>query len=673
MSDVDGAALAAQIAQVFAPDGALAQSDPHYRLRDEQGVFAQAVGQVLQQPSALVAEVGTGVGKTFAYLVPLLLSGKRALVSTATKSLQDQLYNRDLPRLLEALKAPTRTALLKGRSSYLCLHRLKRARQGGDADSFVPTDRFTQRAIARIETWAARTSTGDVGEVEGLDERSAVIPLVTSTRDNCLGSDCPDFGACHLVRARREAMAADVVVINHHLFFADLAVRDTGVAELLPSVDVVVFDEAHQLIDVGVQFSGTTLATAQVLDLSRDALAWGLQHARGLVDWQVVVAQLDRSARELRLACAGPSREGGDNTRRVSWAQLAAHEGFVACLHAVAQSCEQLGQACEHVGDVGPDALRLAERAQGLANTAKLFMEPAADDRVRWVDVTTHHVRLIDSPLDIREVLGQQRARAARSWVFTSATLGDDDGLSWFTRLAALEDATILRLGSPFDYAGNARLWVPEKLPKPNEAGHPGAVAAHAAACAAVLGGRTFVLTTTLRALNQIAEALRSALARAGAPHIDVLVQGTEPKRVLLSRFLAQPQSVLVGSQSFWEGIDVVGAALQCVVIDKLPFPPPNDPLIEARAQRVRAEGREPFTECFVAEAAVSLKQGAGRLIRSESDVGLLVICDSRLAAMPYGRRLIGALPPMGRLNSAAEAKEWLMFIRSAVADNHPR
>jgi ATP-dependent DNA helicase DinG len=669
VGELDGAGLAVQVAQVFAPDGALAQSDPHYRLRNEQGVFAQAVGQVLQTPSALVAEVGTGVGKTFAYLVPLLLSGKRALVSTATKSLQDQLYNRDLPRLLQALNAPARTALLKGRSSYLCLHRLKRARQGGDADSFVPTDRFTHRALARIETWATRTTTGDVSEVEGMDERSAVIPLVTSTRDNCLGSECPDYTACHLVRARREAMAADVVVINHHLFFADLAVRDTGVAELLPSVDVVVFDEAHQLIDVGVQFSGTTLATAQLLDLARDALAWGLQHARGLVDWQTVAAQLERSARELRLACAGAPREGapvGENTRRMSWAQLAAHEGFAACLRAVAHSCEHMSQACEHVGDVGPDALRLAERATALAATALLFVEPAAVDRVRWVDVTTHHVRLIDSPLDIREVLGQQRARSARSWVFTSATLGDDDGLSWFTRLAALEDATILRLGSPYDYAAHARLWVPEKLPKPNEAGHPGAVAAHAAACAAVLGGRTFVLTTTLRALNQIADALRSALARAGAPQVDVLVQGTEPKRVLLARFLAQPQSVLVGSQSFWEGIDVVGAALQCVVIDKLPFPPPNDPLIEARAQRVRAQGREPFTECFVAEAAVSLKQGAGRLIRSESDCGLLVICDSRLAAMPYGRRLIGALPPMGRLSSAAEAKEWLMSIRSA-------
>jgi ATP-dependent DNA helicase DinG len=661
-------ALLSQIQAVFELDGTLAEGDPQYRIRREQGIFARAVGEALEGGTALVAEVGTGVGKTFAYLVPLLLSGKRALVSTATKSLQDQLYNRDLPRLLAALNAPMRTALLKGRSSYLCLHRLKRARQGDDTGEYVPNDRFTQRALARIESWATRTTTGDVSEVEGMDERSAVIPLVTSTRDNCLGSECPDFSACHLVRARREAMAADIVVINHHLFFADLAVRDSGVAELLPSVEAVVFDEAHQLIDVGVQFSGTTLATAQVLDLARDALAWGLQHARGLVDWQGLAAQVDRAARELRLACGPAAQETAarDNVRRLTWTQVQAAPGFDACLQSIASACEALAQACEHVGDVGPDALRLAERARGLASTSLSFAETAANDRVRWADVTAHHVRLSDSPLDIRDVMSQQRMRLARSWVFTSATLGDDDALSWFTQLTALEDAAILRLGSPYDYANHARLWVPERLPKPNEAGHPSAVAAHAAACAAVLGGRTFVLTTTLRALNQIAESLKGALARAGAPHVEVLVQGMEPKRVLLARFLAQPQSVLVGSQSFWEGIDVVGAALQCVVIDKLPFPPPNDPLIEARAARVRAQGGEPFIECFVAEAAVSLKQGAGRLIRSESDCGLLVICDGRLSAMPYGRRLIAALPPMGRLTSAAEAKDWLLSIRSA-------
>jgi ATP-dependent DNA helicase DinG len=660
MQVLDKTALAARIRDVFAPDGVLAHSDAHYRVRDEQGVFAQAVGDALASSSALVAEVGTGVGKTFAYLVPLLLSGQRCLVSTATKSLQDQLYGRDLPRLLEALHVPARTALLKGRSSYLCLHRMKAARQ-------ADVDRFTQRALARIETWSQRTTTGDVSELEGLDERSAVMPMVTSTRENCLGSDCPDFAACHLMRARRDAMAADVVVINHHLFFADLAVRDSGVAELLPSVDAVVFDEAHQLIDVGVQFSGTTLATAQWIDLARDVLAWGLQQARGLQDWVGLCGQLERQARELRLlfgsgAAATATGEGG---RRVAWQQVASIDEFLPALGAAAEALHALAQATELMADLGPEPLRLAERAHALQTTALRFSEPTDAGRVRWADVTSHHLRLIDSPLDIREVMGQQRGRSQRAWVFTSATLGDDDPLSWFTRLAALEDATVLRLGSPYDYAAHARLWVPEKLPRPNEPKHPSSVAAHAAACAAVLGGRTFVLTTTLRALKQIGEALPGALERAGAPHIDVLVQGSEPKRVLLSRFLSQPRSVLVGSQSFWEGIDVAGAALQCVLIDKLPFPPPNDPLIDARALRVRAEGREPFSECFVAEAAIALKQGAGRLIRSESDQGLLVICDSRLSSMPYGRRLIAALPPMGRIDSAAEARQWLMSIRA--------
>jgi ATP-dependent DNA helicase DinG len=647
-------ALAAQVQEVFANDGVLARTDVHYRVREEQGAFAAAVSQALCNNSALVAEVGTGVGKTFAYLVPLLLSGQRALVSTATKSLQDQLYSRDLPRLLEALNAPARTALLKGRSSYLCLHRMKAARQSD-------VDRFTQRALARIETWSQRTSTGDMSELEGLDERSVVMPMVTSSRENCLGSDCPEYAACHLMRARKEAMAADIVVINHHLFFADLAVRDSGMAELLPSVQAVVFDEAHQLIDVGVQSSGLTLASAQWLDLSRDVLAWGLQQARGLQDWMGLCGQLERQARELRLLFGPAAAEGG---RRLAWQQVGAIEGFTAALQGAAEASQALAQACELMADLGPQPLRLAERANALSDSALRFAEPTAVERVRWADVTTHQVRLIDSPLDIREVMGQQRSRSPRAWIFTSATLGDDAQLSWFTRLAALEDSAVLRLGSPYDYATNARLWVPEKLPRPNEAKHPGSVAAHAAACAAVLGGRTFVLTTTLRALKLIGEALPGALERAGAPGIDVLVQGTEPKRVLLARFLSQPRSVLVGSQSFWEGIDVVGSALQCVLIDKLPFPPPNDPLIDARALRVRAQGREPFNECFVSEATIALKQGAGRLIRSEDDQGLLVICDSRLGSMPYGQRLLAALPPMGRIQSAEQAKQWLLSIR---------
>jgi ATP-dependent DNA helicase DinG len=650
----DRSSLAEAVAHAFGSGGALSAADPSYTEREVQQRFAQAVAAAIEDSEALVAEAGTGVGKTFAYLVPLLLSGKRALVSTATKSLQDQLFLRDLPRLVDALGVPVRVALLKGRSSYLCLHRLQQARQG-----FELPDRFAVRALSRIEAWAPSTKSGDLAEIDGLDERSAVIPLVTSTRENCLGSDCPQFAACHVVKARREAMAADLVVINHHLFFADLAVRDTGMAELLPSVEAVVFDEAHQLADAGLQFLGLTLGSSQLIDFARDLTAIGLAQARGLADWSALAGAIERDARELRLAAAGPLREVRA-LLKLRWSERSEQPAFAQALASLAETATAAQEALQASIDIGPDLGRLAERAAALVTAAQTFVEEGAADRVRWIDLSTHGVRLIESPLDIREVISAQRAKAAKTWVFTSATLGDDETLTWFTRSAALEDARTLRVGSPFDYANNARLYVPPRFPKPNEAGHATAVAELAARCAAALNGRTFVLTTTLRALPLVAETLRAGLDAAGATQVEVLVQGSGPKRALLQRFLAAPAAVLVGSQTFWEGIDVPGDALQCVLIDKLPFPPPNDPLIEARVKQLEADGRNPFNECFVADAAVSLKQGAGRLVRSETDRGLLVICDPRIARMPYGRRLIAALPPMTRVKEESEALTWL-------------
>ena len=653
-------ALATAVASVFASGGPLARADAGYVEREVQQRFAQAVAQALSQRSALVAEAGTGVGKTFAYLVPLLLSGKRALVSTATKSLQDQLFLRDLPRLTKALGVPVQLALLKGRASYLCLHRLDQARQGGaPGQPMQLPDRFAVRALSRIEAWAQATVSGDLAEIDGLDERSPVIPLVTSTRENCLGSECPKFAACHVVKARREAMAADIVVINHHLFFADMALRDSGVAELLPSVDVAVFDEAHQLVEAGVQFLGTTLGSAQPIDFARDLLALGLQQARGLVDWQALAAACERAARDLRLAAAGALRDVR-GTVKLRWNERSQQPAFVEALNALAAACTTAAEGLQAVIDLGPDFAKLQERASTLARLAKSFQQAAAESHVRWIDVSPQQARLVESPLDIRDMLTEQRARAPKSWVFTSATLGDDADLTWFTTTTGLEDAVKLRLGSPFDYAAHARLFVPGGFPKPNQPGHAVAVATLAAHCAAALGGRSFVLTTTLRALPVVAETLRTELEAAGAGHIDVLVQGTQPKRALLQRFLANPASVLVGSQTFWEGIDVPGDALQCVLIDKLPFPPPSDPLIEARVKRLESQGRNSFNECFVADAAVSLKQGAGRLIRSETDRGLLVICDPRMARMPYGARLRAALPPMAVLTEESAALDWL-------------
>jgi ATP-dependent DNA helicase DinG len=655
---VETSPLRAAVDAAFALGGPLHRCDADYRRREVQIRLALAVADAIEARSALVVEAGTGVGKTFGYLVPALLSGQRVLVSTATKTLQDQLFQRDLPRLKDALQIPVSLALLKGRASYLCLHRLAQARH----DAQLP-DRLAVRLLARVERWAQSTATGDLAELDGLDERSPMIPLVTSTRDNCLGSECPRFKDCHLIRARRDALGADVVVVNHHLFFADVALRDNGVSELLPSVDVAVFDEAHQLGDAGISFLGRQLGTAQCTDLAKDILGAGLQFARGLAPWQDLASACDRRGRELRIVANGPLRDVR-GVIKLRWEERARGEPFVPALQAVGDAFDAAAAALDTVSEIAPDFNRLAERARELAGRARAFIEPPADDSVRWIDIGPNQARLIESPLDIRDALDAQREIAPKAWIFTSATLGDDDTLTWFTDTAGLTDATTLRVGSPFDYAAHARLHVPADFPKPNEARHPQAVAELAHCLVRALDGRTFVLTTTLRSLASVAEALEDRLAEDGSG-IAVLAQGRLAKRELMARFLENPRSVLVGSQSFWEGVDVRGPALQCVLIDKLPFPPPNDPLVEARVRRLRREGRSPFDDYHLPEAAVALKQGAGRLIRSETDEGLLVIADSRMAQMGYGRRLFAALPPMSRLDSVEACETYLRALRA--------
>jgi ATP-dependent DNA helicase DinG len=652
------AALRAEVAAAFAPGGELSQVDAGFRPRPGQTQMADAVATTLAHRDVLVVEAGTGVGKTYAYLVPVLLSGLRTLVSTATKSLQDQLFGRDLPRLTAALGLPVRLALLKGRGAYLCLQRLDIARQQAQ----LP-DRASVRLLARIETWAQSTGSGDLSEIDQLDERSPVIPLVTSSRENCLGSDCPRYRECHVMAARREAMTADIVVVNHHLYFADLALRDSGVAELLPSVEAVVFDEAHQLSEAGVNFLGSQLSTAQLIDFTRDLQAIGLTQARGQKAWALLAAAIEQAARELRLAAAGSLRAQA----RLRWEERAAQPEFIQALAQAAAACEAAVNDLADVAGASPDLAKLHERAAELAARLCRFGVPEAAERVRWIELTHHHARLAEAPLDIRETLREQVESQARAWVFTSATLGAEATLRWFTESAGLEEAHTLQVQSPFDYGAHARLYVPLPFPRPGDPGHLPAVAALAARCALALGGRTFVLTTTLKAMQLLAEWMEEQFkADLDAAPIQLLVQGSAPKRALLQRFVAGPRCVLIGSQSFWEGIDVPGEALQCVLIDKLPFPPPGDPLVQARSRRIEAQGGDAFADHFVAEAAISLKQGAGRLIRSEADRGLLVVCDPRLQQMGYGRRLREALPPMQPVSSEADALAWLHALAGA-------
>lgn len=655
---------------VFAPDGGLARSVDDFYPRAGQTDMALAVARAIEKRSVLVVEAGTGVGKTFAYLVPALLSGERVLLSTATKTLQDQLHGRDLPRLAAALALPVRTALLKGRASYLCLHRLTLARE--DPSLSKP---LTLHALARVERWAQQTRSGDLAELPGLDERSPVIPLVTSTRENCLGSNCPRFRDCHVNLARREALAADVVVINHHLFFADLAVRESGMAELLPSVRTVIFDEAHQLNETGVQFLGRQLSTAQVLDFGRDLLACGLQQARGLADWTQLAAAVDRAARDLRL-CAGRVQ----GSARLGWTGDAPEElapqGWAAGLQGLLYACRGAREALKLVSEMGPDLVRLHERAAALVELAAFFQQERASESVRWLDVG-NQLRLVESPLDIAQavqtrMLAPQAGETSRCWIFTSATLGDDERLSWFTEPCGMGDAEVVRVESPFDYARQSTVFVPPGLPKPADPLHSEQIALLAAQMAGVLGGRTLVLTTTLRAMRAISAVLQAQLEAQG--RLQVLVQGQSSKMALLERFRqgvhGQAGCVLVASASFWEGVDLPGEALQLVIIDKLPFPPPHDPLVQARSQRLERSGRSPFKDYFVPEAAVALKQGAGRLIRRESDQGMLVIGDTRLLSMSYGRRLLNALPPMRRLATQEQAIETLQAYAAAPIMN---
>lgn len=708
--------LSAAVEAAFQPDGPLARSLRGFTPRAGQLHMAQAVAQVMEHGGELVVEAGTGVGKTFAYLVPVLLSGERVLLSTATKNLQDQLYSRDLPRLVAALGVPARTALLKGRASYLCLHRLKLARQSS------PADRGLVAQLGSIEQWSHHTRTGDLAELASLPERSPVWPLVTSTRENCLGSQCPDFRACHVNLARREALAADVVVINHHLFFADLQVRESGMAELLPTVRAVVFDEAHQINETGVQFLGAQLGTAQLLDFARDMLAAGLQHARGLVDWTSSVSAVDTATRDLRLLAgrprsgsawsaqqpanrsAAPSfRPSASAQARLAW-EGASPEGihpadWQSKLEDLGLALAQAATDLDTVSELAPDFVRLRERCGQLHKLVQSFIAPCEMGCVRWLDLGTQ-MRMVESPLDIAQAMRERVLKAGpsvtpmaagreepaaeisspergRAWVFTSATLGDDSGLQWFTEPCGLGQAVQVRVDSPFDYVQQSAVYVPRHLPKPNEPGHSEALADWLVAPVELLQGRTLVLTTTLRALALVGERLTSALAGSG---IEVLVQGQGTRGSLIQRFQMagrdqrgdQRGAVLVASASFWEGVDVPGDALQMVVIDKIPFPPPSDPLVQARTQRLEAQGRRAFTDYFLPEAAVALKQGAGRLIRGEQDRGVLVLCDNRLVHMAYGRKLLAALPPMRRLDTAEAFQERLVELtKTSTTDRH--
>ena len=649
---------------LFEASGPLARRADGAVANAAQADMAQAVAEAVEEGGLLAVEAGTGVGKTWAYLAPLLLGGRKAWLSTATQALQDQLFQRDIPALSKALGLPVRAALLKGRSNYVCVQRLDMARSGALRAGTV--DPVWSTAMERVQRWASGSKVGDLAELQDLDERSALRPWISSTRDNCLGQACPRLGDCHVLRARHQAQEADWVVINHHLYIAGQFGQDEDLPGLLPATDVVVFDEAHRLAELGETLLGLSLGSDELRALARDAQSLGNLWAKGLQPWAHHGLVLERASLEVAKLGADKSNAGGQSP----WAGKApkglaetawntARMAVFQALAAVAQALQSVAEAAAPLEKLGFQAERLRDAWRVLAQDG-LPDSDAAPDHVRWIEWDGAGAwRLVRSAPDFAQALQDAAAQAdgPKSWIFTSATLGTDATLSSFTLGMGLLDNPRLRtlsIPSPFDHANQASLYVPERLPEPADERHSEELAALVAQWAGILGGRTLVLTTSLRACARIASALRGRLAQGPVSGLQVLSQGQWSKRALLARFRsaqgAESGAVMVACAAFWEGVDLPGDVLQLLVIDKLPFPSPGDPLTQVRAHRARAAGQDAFQRCYVDRAALALKQGAGRLIRSASDRGVLVIADRRLITQSYGITLMAALPAMPRL-----------------------
>ncbi|MBU9440471.1 ATP-dependent DNA helicase [Burkholderia multivorans] len=626
--------------------------------------------------NTLIVEAGTGTGKTYAYLVPAMLWGGKVIVSTGTKHLQDQLFLRDIPTVRNALAVPVTVAMLKGRANYLCHYYLQRTADNGRLPSRQDT-----AYLQEIVRFAKITKSGDKAELASVPETAPVWSMVTSTRDNCLGQECPHYKECFVMQARREAQQADIVVVNHHLFFADIMLRDTGMAELLPNANTVIFDEAHQLPETATLFFGETLSTTQILELARDTVAEGLSHARDAVEWVKLGGALERAARDVRLAFAD------DQIVRMSLAQLgddhplfaaldaleAALDALASALASQAERAESLGACLRRArelqdllaGWVAPGAAEAAAQADAAAAGDAAAAAGDPNEKVRWVEVFAHTVQLHETPLSVAPIFAKQRAGVPRAWIFTSATLSVRGDFTHYAAQMGLSSRRSMTLASPFDYQTQGLLYVPRNLPQPSSPAFTDAVFDAALPAIEAAGGGVFMLCTTLRAVDRIASKLRDVIESRGW-NTPLLVQGDASRTELLDRFRAYGNAILVGSQSFWEGVDVRGDALSLVVIDKLPFAPPDDPVLAARLDALAKKGLSPFAVHQLPQAVITLKQGAGRLIRAETDRGVLMICDTRLVDKPYGRRIWQSLPPFKRTREIAVVQDFFDEQRAA-------
>jgi ATP-dependent DNA helicase DinG len=629
------------IAELLGTNGPLADAVPGFSQRREQQLMAEATAETIAANETLIVEAGTGTGKTFAYLMPALQSGKKIIISTGTRHLQDQLFAKDLPVVRSALNAPLQSALLKGRSNYLCWHRMGIAATDGKQLSGRQLHELEQ-----VRAWSARTHSGDVAELGEVPEDSAVWPRVTSTVENCLGQECEYFQDCFVVKARRQAQDADIVVINHHLLFADMVLKEEGFGELLPGADAFIIDEAHQLPEVASVFFGISLSSHQLRDLVRDTRLEQVREAGDMQDLPDAADKLESIIHQLRLAL-------GQADRRAAWSEVAGDVALRSALQQLAECLQQLLDWLEIAAERGKGLESCRARAALLSERLTLLMDSASSEYIHWFETFRTSFRLNLTPLNVAPVFRSCMEALPSAWVFTSATLAVGDSFEHFAGQLGLDDARRLKLDSPFDYQRNALLYLPENMPAPNERHYVDAVVSCTRDVLEASAGRAFVLFTSHSALQSAAAQLADTL------DYPLLVQGTAPRRELLERFRELGNAVLLGTGSFWEGVDVRGAALSCVIIDKLPFSSPGDPVLQARIEALREQGINPFMAYQLPHAVISLKQGVGRLIRDHSDRGVLVLCDPRLRGKAYGRIFLKSLPNMPSTRNVDDLHEF--------------
>ncbi len=638
--------------RLLGPDGPLARVIEGFESRREQQLMADWVGETLASRGMLAIEAGTGTGKTYAYLVPALLSGRQVIISTGTRTLQDQLFHRDLPTVSGALGRPVRVALLKGRANYLCRHRLNLA----DAMPALPgMEPPSGKMIARIRKWARSTKSGDLAEVKTLRDSDPAWSVVTSTRENCLGAECPEYSRCHVVLARREAQAADIVVVNHHLLLADLALKDEGFGELLPGTEAVVLDEAHQVPEIAAQFFGLSLAGRQCTAFARDT------HA------ELTRAGLAQSATRARLATledaiARAQAAISGRGERIEWDALP--EEFSVALEGAGAALARIAEDLAETDSEDPGLRQCRRRVAKLGETLRQLLDAEPDGGLRWVEAGTRGFTLSFTPFEVATRLGDLMRAQGGAWIFTSATLAVGDDFSHFLGRVGAAGAPCVRIDSPFDFERQVLLHLPTGMPDPASPAYTGRVLDEALPLVEAAGGRSFLLFTSHRALREAARRLEALPMFRGV--YPLLVQGEAPRETLLARFRELGNAVLLGTASFWEGVDVRGHALALVVIDKLPFAAPEDPLLKARLEGIRRRGGNPFHEFQLPQAVLALKQGFGRLIRDREDFGVVVICDPRIRSRGYGALFLASLPP-ARL--AADAAEAAAFLRKRLAE----